>query len=329
MTRTSAATDISKVLITGGRETGGLQAFAVTLAGGFVELGIPAEVIEPGQICKRWRDLRDASVLKILSTTAVFAAPFSRRAICVAHCLPRADAQGWTKILALFASFKLALLSPGSRLVAVSFYTASHLKAIWDIGVNAVIHNPLSPLFLPCGEESQARSYITYVGRLHPIKNIHKLLPAMANCLDENPELRICIVGDGVLRAPMEEQFGHDSRIEFAGNMDTLMVRTILRKTKVFISGCETEALGISYLEALSQGCSVVMPACGGGLEIAPELIGTRILLMPLSFDSNSIRSTLRQALQATNEFAPLPAYQAAAVARQYLQAAPTSDKQA
>src|SRR5712692_10721177 len=91
----------SRVLITGGREVGGLTAFAEGLSEGFTVLGIPSEVISPNEIFKRWRDLRDAKVLKILSTTAVFAAPFARRAICMAHGFPRADAQGWTRMLAI------------------------------------------------------------------------------------------------------------------------------------------------------------------------------------------------------------------------------------
>jgi len=53
-----------KVLITGGREVGGLTAFAAGLSEGFTALGILSEVVSPGQIFKRWRDLRDPSYLR-------------------------------------------------------------------------------------------------------------------------------------------------------------------------------------------------------------------------------------------------------------------------
>src|SRR5882757_5922630 len=131
----------TKVLITGGREVGGLSVFAEGLREGFTELGIAAEIISPSGILSRWRDLRDPGVLKILSTTAVFAAPFARRAICVAHGFPRPDAQGWPKTLAILASFKLANLSSDSRLTTVSDYVAVHLRAIYRLRVDAVIHN--------------------------------------------------------------------------------------------------------------------------------------------------------------------------------------------
>lgn len=316
-------TGISKVLITGGRETGGLQSFATTLAGGFAEIGIPAEVIRPGEIYWRWSELRNRKVLKILSTTAVFAAPFCRRVICVAHGFPRADAQGWLTVSALIASFKLASLSTQTHTVAISHYAASHLKAIYNIEIDGVIHNPLNPIFFEPAEHVSERIYLTYVGRLHPVKNIDKLLPAMQAAINENSdrsvELRICIVGDGPLRQDLQDRFGKDPRVEFTGGLDVHAVREILRKTKVFISACETEGLGIAYLEALSQGCAVVMPACGGGLEITPDRIGTQIQLMPLTFERDSVENAIRRAFKYVGSDGFLNHYSPEMVASEYL----------
>ncbi len=136
----------SRILITGGHEVGGVSSFAETLAEGFAALGISAEIVSPSRIFARWRDLRDPRVLKILSTTAVFAAPFSRRAICVAHGFPRPDVQGWMKALGVTASFKVA--GWFAQLVAVSYYSAIHLRTIFNLRVDAVIHNPLNDAFL-------------------------------------------------------------------------------------------------------------------------------------------------------------------------------------
>ncbi len=110
-----------------------------------------------------------------------------------------------------------------------------------------------------------------------------------------------------------------DPNFEFKGSLDSAGVRGWLRRTHVFVSGCETEALGISYLEALSQGCSVVMPACGGGLEIAPELIGTWIHLLPLSFDRNETLAALRRAFGPKCEPMTFAAYEAKVIAQAYL----------
>jgi glycosyltransferase involved in cell wall biosynthesis len=308
----------ARVLITGGREIGGVAAFAEGLRAGFSEMSIPAEIVAPSKILQRWRDLRDPRVLKILSTTAVFAAPFARRAICMAHGFPRADVQGWIRVMGIVASYRLA--GWNSRLAAVSDYVAVHLCSIFDIRVDAVLRNPLSPLFLEATEEDgPPREYVTYAGRLHPSKGLDRVFPAMCDLIREYPSLRACIIGEGELRGRLEAAAGGDPRIEFKGALSQTELRAWLRRSKVFVSGCETEALGISYLEALSQGCAVVMPACGGGVEIAPDLIGSTIHLFSATPADESIAGALRHALRAEPKTAPLEAYSPRAVARRYL----------
>jgi glycosyltransferase involved in cell wall biosynthesis len=312
-----------KVLITGGREVGGVGSFAEGLRAGFGEFGIPVEVIAPAHIFSRWRDLRDPRVLKILSTTAVFAAPFARRAICVAHGFPRADVQGSIKFAGIVASYKLA--NRFALLVAVSHYTALHLSAIFALRIDAVIHNPLAALFLEdpgindCASAAPGREYITYVGRLHPAKRLDRIFPAICALVNETPGLRACIIGDGPLRGELTAVAADNPRIEFKGLLAPEAVRGWLRRTRVFVSGCETEALGISYLEALSQGCIVAMPASGGGLEIAPEEIGQSIRLLPLPLEPAAILSVLRQALLSPPSALPMDRFQAAAIAQCYL----------
>ena len=309
-----------KVLITSGHEVGGLTAFAAGLSEGFTALGIPSEVVSPGHIFKSWSDLRDPSVLKILSTTAVFAAPFARCAICVAHGFPRADAQGWARMAMIVASFKLANSLSQARLVAVSDYVAAHLRGLFNLKVDATIRNPLQLSFLEPSVEVAGRRYLTYVGRLIPAKNVHRLLPAMCDLQRENPDLRICIIGDGPQRAELESSFRTDPPIEFTGDLDPLEVRRYLQRTKVFVSGNEMEPFGITYLEALSQGCAVGMPACGGGVEIALDLVGARVQLLPLSFERQGVLSALRRALNSTGTPVSLAGYEPKAVAEAYLE---------
>ena len=313
-------TNPEKVLITAGHEVGGLTAFAEGLSEGFTALGIPSEVISPNEIFKRWRDLRDAKVLKILSTTAVFAAPFARRALCMAHGFPRADAQGWTRMLAILGSFRLANAYSGAQLVAVSDYGAIHLQTIFNLRIDAVIRNPLRSIFLQRPDVSdQNRCYITYVGRLNPTKNLHRILPSICDLLDETPGLRVCIIGDGEQRAALERCVNGNPRVEFKGTQDPHSVRELLRHTKVFVSGTPTEGLGITYLEALSQGCAVAMPASGGGLEVALDQIGRSVHLLPLSLDRKEVTAVLHRALDSTISAVSLSAYEAKAVAMAYL----------
>lgn len=309
-----------KVLITGGREIGGVGSFAEGLRAGFTELGIPVEIISPAHIFSRRRDLRDSRILKILSTTAVFAAPFAQRAICMAHGVPRADCQGWRKLMAIIGSFKLANRCSGAQVVSVSHYTAATLQAIFNVRTDAVVHNALKPIFLePNGGSPRQRSYITFVGRLVKAKNLHRILPAIRDVLDENSELRACIIGDGDQRAHLQAMVAGDSRFEFKETPDDRLVRDYLRRTKVFVSGNEVEGFGITFLEALSQGCVLAMPASGGGLEIAPKLIGHGIQLFSTTFAHESVAFALRRALKAAPKAESFSAYSSRTIAEAYL----------
>lgn len=288
----------SKVLITGGRELGGVASFAEALQQGFSQRGIATEVIAPSEAFKRLRQLRDPGILKILSTTAVYAAPLARRAICMAHGVPRGDYAGKGAMAAIIASFQIANRLKGAQLVSVSHYTAATLRAIFNIRTDAVIHNPLKSLFLePYRYVSSGRCWITYAGRLIAVKNLHRLIPALKDLLDETPELRVCIIGEGKMRAELERMISRDTRFEFHRAPDDLTLRGWLRHTQVFVSANEAEGFGIAYLEAMTQGCIVAMPAGGGGIEISPERIGSGVQLLPISWDRRELVAAFRRAL--------------------------------
>jgi glycosyltransferase involved in cell wall biosynthesis len=320
---TVSRTEIRKVLLSGAGQIGGLHACVQALAEGFKVLGIPSEILPPQGIWRRQRELRDETVMKILSTAAVFAAPMARRVICVAHGFPRPDAQGWGRTMAILASLALANHSRGCKLVAVSNYVAAHLRGVYGLRVDAVIANAVQAMFLEPWEESnesrQQRRYLTYAGRLIPAKNLHRLLPAMRRLLDEDQRLRVCVIGDGPQRRELESSVGGDARVEFLGNLSSREVRARLRQTRVFVSGNEMEPFGITYIEALSQGCAVAMPACGGGIEIAGELIGSQVQLLPLSFDGQAVLEALRRARDARCGAVSMTGFQPTDAATAYL----------
>ncbi len=311
-----------KVLITGGKPYGGVASFADALRCGFLELGLPVEIVSPSEVLRRIGELRDPGILKILSLSAVFAAPIARRALCIAHGVPCAAHQGWPTTLAILASLRVANTSRGARLIAVSGYTAVHLQAIFGLRVDAVIRNPVHPLFLEGkADNSGGREALTFVGRLHVSKNVDKIVLALRDVLDENPGLRGWIIGDGPVRPILERLVDGDGRIEFLGVLEPAQVRERLRRSRVFISANPLEPFGIVYLEALSQGCAVAMPASGGGLEIAPESIGGRIQLFGASLAHDEIAAALRRAVLATSTEFSLNAYSSREIAKAYLAA--------
>jgi glycosyltransferase involved in cell wall biosynthesis len=309
-----------KILISGGKPGGGVASFAEALRAGFTQIGIDAEVAAPANILCRVGDLRNPRIVKILSTSAVFASVVARRTLCMAHGFPNPELQGWPTTLAILASLRLANCSRGAQLVAVSEYTASHLRSIFGLRVDAVIHNPVLPLFLETTPASICkRQAILFVGRLHKAKNVDRMLPAIRDVLDENPDMCAWILGDGPQRRGLERIAAGDRRIEFLGVQAPAQVRDRLRRSHVLVSGNPEEPFGIVYLEALSQGCAVAMPATGGGLEIAPELIGKQVLLFPASIPRGGVAAAIRKALLAPIRPVPLADYSPRSVAETYL----------
>ncbi len=228
---------------------------------------------------------------------------------------------GWGNSLAKLLSYRFTKWRSSAHLIAVSDYVAQHMNDVFDVTIDGVIQDPINKFFLEKrSDDLEQRSFITFVGRLVRCKNVDKLLPAICDLLDAYPDLRCCIVGDGPERPALERSVIGRARIEFAGTRERDFVRKQLRRSKVFVSGAANEGLGITYLEALSQGCSVVMPASGGGLEIALDHIGNGVHLMPMSLERCTVVSALRAALRSSPAPFPIEKHTPMAVASDYLQ---------
>jgi glycosyltransferase involved in cell wall biosynthesis len=309
---------VRRVCLSGGREVGGLQSFATNVAAGFEALGIPAEVVgRPIDMLRRWKDLRDPSVLKIFSTWAIFLCPFARNAIGVAHGFPRIDAQGTFKFLGILTSFRLA--QRYARLVAVSAYVQRHLAGLFNIQCVTAVHNPLPPCWDLKRDSHGARNLITYVGRLHPVKRVSEFLPAVIDVLNTDDTLEAMIVGSGECEVELRAIANGHARVHFVSSMSSVDVMQILGKTKVFFSGCDTEAFGISLLEAAVSGCNLVTTGSGGFVEVVLDDINKTTFLLSPNFTRDTCRQALTLALAAPGVPLSATAFMPESIARQYL----------
>ena len=227
--------------------------------------------------------------------------------------------QGWGKTAALLMCYKIANLC-SAQLVAVSDYLAEHMRAFYGINSDSVVRNPIKPIYLESSTDCPTeRNYITYVGRLVAYKNIDRVIPPIIDLLNENPRMRACIIGDGPERQRLGLLAAGHPRFEFKGQPSDQEVKQHFRHTKIFVSGHVTEGFGITYVEALSQGCVVAMPGSGGGIEIALDRVGQGVQLLPISLDHHGILTVLRRALKVNPSPMPVECYSARTVALAYL----------
>jgi glycosyltransferase involved in cell wall biosynthesis len=111
---------------------------------------------------------------------------------------------------------------------------------------------------------------LLHVGRLHPAKDQATLLRAFALAQRKVPDLKLWIVGDGVLRGALEILAGElrlgDSVVFFGEQHD---VAPFFLTADLFVMSSVTEGLPIVLLEAMSVGLPSIVTHVGGMAEIA------------------------------------------------------------
>jgi glycosyltransferase involved in cell wall biosynthesis len=119
------------------------------------------------------------------------------------------------------------------------------------------------------------------VSRLDPVKDQVTMLRAVRRVVDECPEFRLEIVGDGPSRASLEEacvELGLTEHVAFLGYRTD--VDRLLRRPLVFLLSSVTEGISLTLLEAMAAGLPVVATDVGGNREVVANGI-TGVLVRP------------------------------------------------
>jgi glycosyltransferase involved in cell wall biosynthesis len=113
---------------------------------------------------------------------------------------------------------------------------------------------------------------VAIVGRLAPVKAHHRFLETAALVARDVPSARFLVVGDGPLRAALEQQAqarGIADRVRFTGNRDD--VRQLLSRATVMLMTSDSEGLSMAVIEALAGGVPVVSTPTAGMQELLGE----------------------------------------------------------
>lgn len=113
---------------------------------------------------------------------------------------------------------------------------------------------------------------VLFVGNLVAVKRLDRLLQATALLGERRPGLRVCLVGDGVLRHELEEQAGRlglAGRVRFEGARPFEEVVRWLRRARLLVMTSQMEGLPQAMIEAMSCGVPVVISATGDVTTLA------------------------------------------------------------
>ena len=141
---------------------------------------------------------------------------------------------------------------------ALEFLKRRNVKSIFMVNPGGIDSNEFSPT------GGQKCYDVIYVGRLSPIKRLDILIGAVKYAQKVLPEIKVLIVGSGVLQEALEKQSSRlslDRNITFCGHKAD--VNNWLGKAKLLVLTSDSEGLSLSMMEAMMSGLPVIVPKVG------------------------------------------------------------------
>lgn len=137
---------------------------------------------------------------------------------------------------------------------------------------SAVSENAIRQARAAFGLTAGRRRFL-FSGRLAWEKQVGRLIDAFATIADVRPQWDLAIVGDGELRASLENAVGQkcSSRIKFLGHVpEPAQMAAIYHMADVLVLPSEREPWGLVVNEAASAGLAIV---CSDMVGAGPELV--------------------------------------------------------
>jgi glycosyltransferase involved in cell wall biosynthesis len=206
----------------------------------------------------------------------------------------------WLTGRALRRARRLLTVSDDLKRIAVDGYglSAATVTTIAN-GCNTTIFHPgdRHAERIPRGIPPDAR-LLLYVGRLVPAKGLRELMAAWTRLASADPRLHIAFIGDGALRAELEDEArrsGMGERVHLPGTADAHQVAGWMRACDVFCLPSYTEGYPNVLVEALACGRPVVATPVGGIVEIVDD--GNGLFVPPREVDAlaDGMARALRQ----------------------------------
>lgn len=175
--------------------------------------------------------------------------------------------------------------------VTVSAHNMGHLDGVLTLaGGSAEIRHIANGVPLGPAADPTASRTLLCVARLVPKKGVDLLIRAAAQLVEQHPDLRVDIIGDGPLRedlSAMIERLGLVGRVRLLGPATTSDVHAAMASARAVVLPCRIDADGdrdgmpTVLVEALSHGVPVVSTDVVGigelvidgqtGLLVGPE----------------------------------------------------------
>jgi 1,4-alpha-glucan branching enzyme len=191
------------------------------------------------------------------------------------------------------------VLSRSTWLIAVSPAVRAHLVELGapDARISVIPNGVDLERFYPAVNVKQGPRVVMFVGRLISNKGPDTFLRALLQLRSEGSSFKAVFVGDGPMRAQLEEQAKSlGPSVEFAGQIPD--VAPLLRQADILVRPSLTEGLPLGILEAMASGVSVIASDIAGNRDLIRH--GDNGLLVPPN-DSSALAQAIRALLEDTS----------------------------
>jgi len=166
------------------------------------------------------------------------------------------------------------------------------------------IPNSINTDFFTIGEKTKKSIVITSICYLSPNKGVEILLRGFVHVLNEVPDAKLLIAGDGTQRTELEilaSDLGIRESAVFLGQLDRSSIRNLLHDTSVYVSTSYVETFGVTLIEALAAGVPVVATRSGGPNTIVTDTVG---LLVPIG-NPIELSKAILKIIENYNSYSP------------------------
>jgi glycosyltransferase involved in cell wall biosynthesis len=187
-------------------------------------------------------------------------------------------------------------------------WAAANLPAALGTAVERLPKGVDSERFCPAGPSVRERlglagkRVVLTIARLVPIKNVRRLLDAMAHVRARSHDTHLVIVGDGPEAAGLKRHaaaLGITDAITFAGSVSHAETPEFYRAADVFALSSDFDNSPNVVLEAMASGLPVVTTDVGGVRELVGDRMGPTPDAVVVSSDPTALAAGLERYLAA------------------------------
>lgn len=169
-------------------------------------------------------------------------------------------------------------IKTSDKLFAVSEYVAKSYKEKFKFATISCIYNGISDGLINKGfanvnSAEEDLIQLVYIGRIAEIKGVHLLIKAIAAILEQHPNVRLRIVGEGAYSSQCKDlvnKYLLEQYVTFEGMQRNIDFYLKTSNLFVYPSICQ-EAFGISVVEAMAYGLICIATPVGGIPEIIED----------------------------------------------------------